>query len=109
MLARQALEGSLAELWRSLAPGLDEASFKTQFLCLPAFLGKKDALAGRVNHVWWSLTLVCHYNLYRLSPTVEELTDWLDTIEQFGKEVRTILATRLARDQAKGLELKRPA
>jgi hypothetical protein len=109
MLARQALEGSLAELWRSLAPGLEEASFKTQFLCLPAFLGTKDALAGRVNHVWWSLTLVCHYNVYRLSPTVEELTDWLDTIEQFGKEVRTILANRLAHHRAKLSELKEPA
>jgi hypothetical protein len=109
MLGRQALEGSLAELWRSLAPGLEEASFKTQFLCLPAFLGNKDALAGRVNHVWWSLTRVCHYNVYRLSPTVEELTDWLETIEQFGKEVRTILANRLARGEARSLELKRPA
>jgi hypothetical protein len=109
MLGRQGLEGSLAELWRSQAPGLAEASFKTQFLCLPDFLGTKDALAGRVNHVWWSLTRVCHYHPYRLSPTVDELTDWLDTIEQFDREVRTILANRLARDEAKSMELKRPA
>src|SRR2546430_11692800 len=104
MLGRQALEGSLAELWRSQASGLEEASFRTQFLCLPAFLGNKDALAGRVNHVWWSLTRVCHYHPYRLSPTVDELTDWLDTIEQFCKEVRAILANRLARDQERSLE-----
>jgi hypothetical protein len=109
MLGRQALEASIADLWRSQAPGLEDASFKTQFLCLPAFLGNKDALAGRVNHVWWSLTRVCHYNPYRLTPTVDELSDWLDTIKQFDKEVRTILANRLARDQAKGLALKRPA
>lgn len=109
ILGRQALEGSLAELWRSQAPGLEEASFKTQFLCLPAFLGNKDALAGRVNHVWWSLTRVCHYNPYRLSPTIDELTDWLNTIEQFGKEVRMILANRLARDKVRSVDLKRPA
>jgi hypothetical protein len=109
MLGRQALESSLAELWRTLAPGLEEASFRTQFLCLPDFLGIKDALAGRVSHVWWSLTRVCHYNPYRLSPTVDELTDWLNTIEEFDKEVRTILANRHARDGAKALGLKQSA
>jgi hypothetical protein len=55
------------------------------------------------------LTRICHYSPYRLSPTVDELTDWLDTLEEFGKEVRTILANRLARDEARSLELKRPA
>ena len=69
----------------------------------------KDALAGRVNHAWWSLTRVCHYHPYRLSPTVDELTDWLDTIEQFGKAVRKILENRRAHDESKSLELKRPA
>jgi len=109
MLGRQALEGALAELWRSQAPGLEEASFKTQLLCLPAFLGTKDALAGRVNHVWWSLTRVCHYNPYRMSPTVDELNDWLDTIEQFSQAVETIRANRLLRNQTNALDLKRPA
>jgi len=109
MLGRQSLEASLAELWRSQAPGLEEASFKTQFLCLPAFLGTQEALAGRINHVWWSLTRVCHYNPYRLSPTVDELGDWLATIQQFGKEVDLILANRLVRDEARLAELKEPA
>jgi hypothetical protein len=109
MLGRQSLEASLAEFWRSQAAGLEEASFKTQLLCLPAFLGTKDSLAGRINHVWWSLTRVCHYNPYRLSPTVDELTDWLETIASFGKEVRSVLANRKARNENKLLELKEPA
>jgi hypothetical protein len=109
ILCRQALEGSLAELWRSQASGLEEASFKTQLLCLPSFLGNSTALAGRVNHVWWSLTRVCHYHPYELSPTLDELSDWLNTVAEFNNEVRAIIAHRAASHQVNAVTLKEPA
>jgi hypothetical protein len=44
LLARQALESALDELWLRRAKGLELCSAKAQLLCLPAYLG--DRVAG---------------------------------------------------------------
>jgi hypothetical protein len=95
-LARQALEAALAELWANQASGLEQASFRTQLLCLRAFLGN-DALAGRVNHAWWALTRVCHYHPYELSPNWDELSGWFKTVDKLVTTVQAIIERSNAR------------
>jgi hypothetical protein len=79
LLARQALEARMDELWRQRRPGVEQASARCQLLCLPAFLD--DELAGRVAHAWAALSHACHHHPYELSPTAEELERWVDTVE----------------------------
>lgn len=94
MLGRQALEAALAELWRSMAPGLEDSSFRTQLLCLPSFLSGTSGLPGSVSHTWGALSRACHYHPYELAPTRAELVGWLDTVRDLIAEIDTILRRR---------------
>ena len=96
LLARQALELKLRHLWCALAPGLEDASFRTQLLCLPEFLGNDD-LAEQISLTWWALSRVCHYHPYELSPTVAELSGWFGTIQELCSHIDGILERRAAR------------
>jgi hypothetical protein len=80
LLARQALEAALIELWSRTHPGIERASMRCQLLCLPSFLSDRE-LAGRAAHAWVALTFACHHHPYELPPTAEELDRWLDVVE----------------------------
>lgn len=80
LLARQALEAELDQLWAGTRPGIEQASTRCQLLCLPAFLPDRR-LAGRAAHAWAALTRACHHHPYELPPTAEELDGWLDAVE----------------------------
>lgn len=81
-LARQALEGQLAELCRRWDPQWAGVQFTASLLCLPVALGNRD-LAVRVSRTWKQLTLVCHHRPSAPAPTHEDLRSWLDTVEEF--------------------------
>jgi hypothetical protein len=98
LLGRQALEVALWDLWRTLAPGLEATTFRTQLLCLPSFLG--GALAGRVYQVWSELTRACHYHPYDLCPTIAELSGWLTTTRELIQEVDGIRVRRRTSGEA---------
>lgn len=87
LLARQALEASLNELWHQRHPGVEEASTRCQLLCLPAYLD--DELAGEIGHVWAALTRACHHHPYELAPTAEELERWMNTVETLSQRARS--------------------
>jgi hypothetical protein len=81
-LARQALEGALAQLWESspATAGLSRCTTRSQLACLPAVL---DASTARqVAYVWAALTAACHHHAYELAPTAAELTGWFETLDE---------------------------
>ena len=89
LLARQALEGALDDLWRLRAPGLDKCSVRAQLLCLPYYLSVDDKLAERVSYTWAELSRGVHHHPYELSPTSSELLEWLATVELLVESVRS--------------------
>ncbi len=91
ILCRQALEGSMWELWRAKAAGVEDASYRAQLLCLRTYLGDRD-LAARIDHVWTALTHACHHHAYELPPTAVELARWYETVEEFVRRVERRLA-----------------
>jgi hypothetical protein len=80
LLARQALEEALDEMWRQRAPGVEGCSMTAQLLCLGSFLGEQVAEA--TSYVWWALTRATHHHPYELSPTADELQVWLEQVEE---------------------------
>ena len=78
LLARQALELSIAALWaaRPQAAGLGSCSMRSQLLCLTAYLGQDTAT--RAGYLSAALSRACHYHSYELAPTAAELTGWLN-------------------------------
>jgi hypothetical protein len=88
LLARQALEISLDDCWRAVAPGLEHASSRAQFLCLRRYMNEDTA--ERAYFAWTVLSRACHHHVYELAPTAEELTRWIDDVE----EVTTALSAR---------------
>ena len=90
ILARQALEGALDELWRRCAPGLELCSARAQFICLPSRLPHNRDLGERLSYAWFGLSRACHHRLYELPPTSAELLTWIGTIEAFIVSVEAI-------------------
>lgn len=81
LLTRQALEVSVATFWAKAAPGVEETSRRAQFLCLGRYLGDA-ALAQRAHQAWAALSAGCHYHVYDLAPTREELQAWRETVAE---------------------------
>ncbi len=100
LLARQALEATLDDLWRVRAPGMEHCSMKAQLLCLPFYFQAlkpsgpqalaDEHLAERVSYAWAGLSRACHQHPYELPPTSAELLGWLATVEQLVVAVTTL-------------------
>jgi hypothetical protein len=82
LLARQALETALDDLWKRRAPGVERCSVRAQLLCLPDYLPGQVEFARRVSFAWANLSRACHQHAYELAPTAAELTASLETVEQ---------------------------
>ena len=87
LLARQALESALDDLWRLRAPGVELCSARAQLLCLPFYLGGDSVLAERVSYAWAGLSRACHHHPYELPPTSVELLGWLAAVDELAAKV----------------------
>lgn len=81
LLARQALEAALDDLWRVRAPGMEHCPMKAQLLCLPHYLGDEQH-AERVAYAWAGLSRGCHQHPYELPPTSPELSGCIQVVEE---------------------------
>jgi hypothetical protein len=88
LLLRQALEDAVARFWIQRAPGMEQATRKSQFVALRLYVDD-PATARREHHVWATLSDAAHHNTYDLAPTAAELRGWLDDV--------TDLVDRMAR------------
>jgi hypothetical protein len=88
LLARQALESALDDLWRLRAAGVERCSTRAQLICLPSYLSGDEELAERVSYAWAGLSRACHQHPYELPPTSSELLGWLSTVEQLVASLR---------------------
>lgn len=82
LLARQAIETAMGELWagQRQAAGLSRATMRSQQLCLTAYLDRDTA--SRATYLLAALSQACHYHAYELAPTAAELASWLDETAQ---------------------------
>jgi hypothetical protein len=82
LLARQALETALDELWEadSRTLGLTRCASRSQLACLPTYVDV--GLARQIAYVWAALSEACHYHAYELAPTAAELTGWFQSVEE---------------------------
>jgi hypothetical protein len=82
LLARQALEMAIGELWASKreAAAMSGSSLRSQLLALMAYLD--PGTASRAAYLHAALSHACHYHPYELAPTATELTGWLDQTAQ---------------------------
>jgi hypothetical protein len=92
LLLRQSLEGSIHELWRAVAPGVEQASETTQLLCLGTQIEAR--LARRVGFTWSALSRASHHHAYELAPTAVELGAWFETVDELRLAVDARLAKR---------------
>jgi hypothetical protein len=82
LLARQALEAAMSELWAAKRQGaeMSRCTMRSQLLCLTAYLD--PGTARRAAYLFAALSRACHYHPYELAPTAAELTSWLGQAAQ---------------------------
>jgi hypothetical protein len=82
LLARQAIEAAMGEMWASKrqAAELSGSTMRSQVLCLTAYLDR--GVASRAAYLLAALSQACHYHPYELAPTAAELVGWLDETAQ---------------------------
>ena len=92
LLARQALEAAMAQLWASKrqAAEMSSCTMRSQLLCLAAYLD--PGTASRAAYVFAALSHACHYHPYELAPTAAELTGWLNQAAQIVTQLQTATA-----------------
>jgi len=92
LLARQALEAAMADLWaaKPQAAEMPSCTMRSQLLCLTAYLSPGPA--RRAAYLFAALSHACHYHPYELSPTAAELTGWLDQAAQLVTQLQTATA-----------------
>jgi hypothetical protein len=91
LLARQALEASLSELWSKRALKVGWATERAQLLCLPSVLSDRR-LAADATLAWNALREACHAHPYDLPPTAGELAAWLESVDALRLAVDAIPA-----------------
>lgn len=93
ILARQALETALRELWMSRPDyeGLASCSMRSQLASLMEVVGPETG--ARANFVWSALSEACHYHPYELAPTAGELRHWIDEVEAVVLAIRPTAPT----------------
>jgi hypothetical protein len=105
LLARQALEASLEELWAKRDVKIGWATERTQLLFLPEVMGDRR-LAVDAAVAWSGLSRACHQHPYDLSPTSGELAGWLETVDELGRAVDGV--ERATAEPAAGRSLPSP-
>jgi hypothetical protein len=81
LLARQALETAMDQLWARRAPAVAGLSARAQLACLPEYL-RDPPLAGEVAFTWSALSGACHARAYEVGPTAEELEARFAVVER---------------------------
>jgi hypothetical protein len=81
-LARQAIEQSIASIWKAQADTADLGSctMRSQLTCLASYIDAETA--AQVAYTWAALSGACHYHRYELAPTATELTSWINDADQ---------------------------
>lgn len=72
LLARQALEAAVADLWQQRGIDMGTVSTHAQLLCLGEYLGDQ-ALGADARFAWWALSRACHHHPFELAATASEL------------------------------------
>ena len=91
LLARQALEATLAELWTKRGVKIGWATERAQLLCLPHVISDRTLSADAVV-AWNALSEAAHQHPYDLPPTAGELAGWLSTVDVLRRAVDAIPA-----------------
>ena len=91
ILARQALEMALDQLWYAIEPGVENATRRAQLICIPEYVNTE--LAQRVTYAWHGLSSACHHHAYDLPPVAAELNGWLSDVAELVDEVNRRHAT----------------
>jgi hypothetical protein len=76
LLARQALETAVEDVWEVVAPHSQRVSMRARLLCFEEFL--PAGLAGEVAYTWTALSNAVHFHPYELAPTGVEIEQLLD-------------------------------
>lgn len=92
LLSRQAIEGSLFDLWRAVGPGVEAAPMRAQLLVLRREV--IPSLAAEAEYAWAALSRACHHHPYELVPTAAELGQWLEAAGALDREVRRRISAR---------------
>lgn len=81
LLARQALELALSELWSICGVEMDKVSARAQLLCFEAYI-RDQQLGQDVRQTWSALSRATHHQPFELAPTAAELSRWFDVVER---------------------------
>ena len=86
LVARQALEGAVSGYWQMKKIPLENCSMHAQLICLREYLREGD-LASRVAHAWAAMSRACHHHPYELTPSAEEIRNWMEPVRELREVV----------------------
>lgn len=87
---RLVLEEELDRLWEVAFIDINKENRYTdnQFICLKQLVN--PVIAGGIHFAWATLSKVCHYQEYELTPTIPELKILINHVGQLLEDLRTL-------------------
>lgn len=89
LLARQAVEDAVSDIFAATVPAMTDRSFRSQFVALPFYVTDDD-LGRRAHQLWSELSAACHPYAYDLAPSLPEVRDWIERAETIRRGLQPI-------------------
>lgn len=91
LLLRQALELSLARLWKEKAPSLIDATFRSQLICFREYTDD-EALVNDVRAAWYDLSSACHHSGHGMPPSRASLKMWTARVDRLVTQLDALIS-----------------
>jgi len=65
---------------------IEQSSRAMPFICLREYLREGD-LASRIAHAWAAMSRACHHHPYELTPSTEEIRNWMEPVRELREVV----------------------
>ena len=88
LMARTGVENALDDYWKATRPDLTRCSRKTQMVCLGVLA--TPAQGRTVEIAWRTLSDLCHYRPYQITPLATEIDNAITLAEQAVASLRTV-------------------
>ncbi len=89
LMARTGLEAALSDYWMAVNPAVTRCNTTIQLTCVRSVASEE--VGARTEYAWRTLSDLCHYRVYQVTPLLAEINNAIDRAEQSIRGLRGLV------------------